>query len=366
MTDNVFLFIIWNNAYHKRDAIISDLKERFDILKKVEINWTPDLFADNLSRFYGKKLPKNSFKEKACGIGPFTLLIIRDNDPVYEDRLTTRGDMERVNINTFDKKTLYRSWTVLPTGNNCIHGTNTPEETDHDICLLLGLGTEDVLRSLDEIPEVYNRDLIGAENWESPEKLFYVMDHCGNYVFLRNFEGMPDALYREGHDDIDLLVEDRDNMCRIMNVKPVFRYAYRSQYVCEAGGMRMQFDLRFAGDGYYDEKWQKRILEGRIFKDGVYIPDEEEYRYMLLYHALIHKTAVADDYVVRLDEMFGKDKWSRDVLMGFLRARGYAVTEPVDLSVFYNTENAMQKESTGRWFKRKCRNVRIRLFNDRG
>ena len=104
MSYNIFLFIIWNNAYPEKERILDDLKYSFHIIKTIEIQWKKENFNRNLVRFYGQKLPPNSFKEKACGLGPFTLVVYEDPAPRYEDRMTTRGVPERVNINSFDKK----------------------------------------------------------------------------------------------------------------------------------------------------------------------------------------------------------------------------------------------------------------------
>ena len=112
---NLFLYIIWSTAYFKKDEILKDMSKSFIVHKIIEIEWTRDKFAENLSRFYGQKLPPNSFKEKACGTDPFTLVVVEDEEPLYEMRKTSRGNEEWVNVHAFDKKMLYREW--------CMHVT---------------------------------------------------------------------------------------------------------------------------------------------------------------------------------------------------------------------------------------------------
>ena len=53
---NIFLYIIWNTAYYKKEEIIKDLEISFTVHKILEIYWTPERFSENLSRFYGQKI----------------------------------------------------------------------------------------------------------------------------------------------------------------------------------------------------------------------------------------------------------------------------------------------------------------------
>lgn len=133
-TPEIHLFILWEKARYKESAILEDMAKHFTILKQYAITWTPELVASNFTRFYGVNLPSNSFKEKECGSGEFLLCVVRDEKPVYEERMTSRGP-EIVNVNMFDAKDRYRSWTC---GGHKIHGTNNEKETNHDLSLLIG------------------------------------------------------------------------------------------------------------------------------------------------------------------------------------------------------------------------------------
>ena len=363
---NIFLFIIWNNAYSQKDRILEDIHSAFHVLKTMEIQWSAENFNNNLNRFYGIKLPKNSFKEKACGTGPFTLVVYEDESPLYEDRKTTRGTMERVNIHSFDKKAMYRKWTTLPSGNNCLHGTNTPEETEHDLTLLTGMCPEDFIEKNEELPDFIEMDLVGAKQWNSFNELFYVLNHTCTYCMMRNFESVPDSFTQDGHDDIDLLAENYEEIQRICNAVPVFRYKYRVHNECLIDGKKVLFDFRFLGDGYYDKEWERKILDTRELFHGVYIPDSSNYPYMILYHALVQKRSIADNYTDILNRLFGQGKWNRELLVSFLKDNGYSFSEPADISVFYNEEVTGKKMSLPRKLKIFFRRVRRKLFNDRG
>lgn len=352
---NLFLYIIWSSAYNKRDEILKDIQGTFHVHKIIEMTWSKNRFAENLSRFYGQKLPANSFKEKACGTDPFTLVIFEDKNPVYELRKTSRGEDERVNVHTFDKKMLYRKWTTEGERNihSRIHGTNSPEETEHDLTLLIGMSPEDFLKRKDSIPNKLKQDIAGADGWKSLEQVFYVMNHTVKYVMLRNFEGLPESFYVGEHADIDLLTDHFENLKRLLKGKPVFSKKYRVQYMVKIAGHPIQFDLRYIGDGYYDERWESAILNHRIKRNKIYIPDDYHYKYMTLYHALVHKIVIADDYINRLDDMFGEDLWNENVLNRFLMKHDYRYVEPKDLSVYFNQQLAKIPVSAMRNFKMK-------------
>jgi len=79
----IHLLIVWSKALNKKEKILDDLCNKFDILEVINVTWTLDKFSENLSRFYGENLPKNSEKEKHCGNGIFTC--IKDIENIYKD-----------------------------------------------------------------------------------------------------------------------------------------------------------------------------------------------------------------------------------------------------------------------------------------
>lgn len=337
---NLYLFIIWNTAYYKKAEIIDDIRKNFNIQKIVEIVWEKELFTENLSRFYGKKIKDISFKEKACGNAPFTVVIFEDEHPQMDMRITSRGNEEYVNCRVFDKKIQYRNWTYPSEGkvHSRIHGTNTVEETNHDLTLLLGMSPHDFITRKESLPDQIYQNIIGTNGWNSLEELFYVLNQTCNYVVLRNFEELPHSFHIGSHEDIDILAEDLNEIVGISNAKRVFRQKYRVQYMVNIAGNDVQFDFRYVGDNYYDPEWERRILESKELQNGVYIPEKENYRYMLLYHALVHKRSIASDYVERLDDMFEKKLWNIHVLNNYLSEKKYSYVEPEDFSVFYHAK----------------------------
>lgn len=347
MDKELHLFVIWLNAYGARDRIIRDIQSRFSIKNVYEISWSQELFSCNMSRFYGTKLPPGSDKETRVGRGPFTLVIVEDESPLYGERMVRGGLKEMVNTNMFDAKMLYRSWTEGPEKiTDRVHTTNTPKETSHDLTLLLARNPEDYYKEMrnaaswnGDIKQL-NMDLAGADGWPNIKQLFYVLNSILDYVVLRNFECLPNEYHMEKHGDIDILVDNYKEACWVMNAEAVCGETYRVQNEVNVAGEKIRFDLRYVGDNYYDESWEKNILKNRVLDPaGFYKPCAEDYFYTLLYHAIIQKPAMSDDYRVRLARMAqeldinGIDK---NVLADYMKEMGYNYIKPVDKSVCYN------------------------------
>ena len=356
MKAELHAFIIWNRAYSKREEILKDIVNRFDIVDIYNVFWTDKNFSRNMSRFYGQKLPKNSSKEKHCGKGPLTLIIVKVEESVYEKRLTTRG-IETVNVKIFDAKTLYRKWTRKWTGTgHRIHATNTPAETAHDLTLLLG---ESYSRYENRIYKTWNgneiewkQDLAGANGWKNLEQFFYVLNHTANYLVLRNFKNLPNEPYMAEHGDIDMLCDNLLETSYVANAKKVFNRKNRVYYNFCVGSQEIFLDLRYIGDDYYDKKWEEKLLRNKIMHNKFfYIPDSHSHFYTLLYHAFIHKRYVKKEYIDELAHLAGnlglskitteflRDKKSVKVFIdNYLDSKKYVYTEPKDTSVYFNQD----------------------------
>jgi len=340
------LFIIWENALYKKDEIIQDIKNNFTIIKIYNMSWSKELFSDNLSRFYGTNLPKGSGKEVHCGNGSFYLIIVQDNNPEYKIRNTSKGD-KLVNTNMFDKKTYYRE---LTGGGHKVHTTNSLEETNHDLTLLLDKNAEDFLKEYNDawtgnIEEV-NKDLFGAKGWETVEDMFYALNNCCKYALLRNYESLPEEIYYNEHNDIDLICESYEDCAYVLNAESVFPENYRIHYKTKVKDNYAFFDLRYIGDDYYCYYLEQDILNNRVYNSkGFYTISNEFYFHTLLYHALIHKPSFSNDYKNRLQNMNGefkevddKKKWL-EILEEWLDFKKYMIVKPTDKSVYFNTDN---------------------------
>ena len=373
MAAELHLFIIWQNARNQSDVILDDLKRHFEIRRVYELQWSEAHFSSNISRFYGQKLPRDSYKETHCGRGPFLLIVVRDNAPHYELRATSRGEAV-VNTRCFDSKERYRE---LTGGGHRIHGTTSPGETDHDLVLLLQL-TAAEFESTCSDPwngevEKLEQDLAGAEGWRSLTELFHVLNSAIPYAVLRNFEGLPEAATLPGHGDIDLLCSNAQEMAFIANATPLFREQFRVLHQVSVAGAPLLFDFRFVGDHYYDPAWERDMLARRIHSPkGFYHLGSEDHFYSLLYHAAVHKPSIAADYAARLATLSsGHDTYGAQslttteevnkVLDAYLSSHDYRFVEPQDSSVYFNMSVArLTKLSLTRIFT-SSRNIGVAL-----
>ncbi len=340
MNKELHIFIIWQNAQYKKNEILKNISLKFKILEISNIKWDEDNFSNNITRFYGEKLPPGSFKELECGTGRFTIVVVLDTEPKYKRRKTSKG-AKFVNAKMFDAKEMYRAWTG---GGHKIHASNDTSEAKHDLVLLLGKTVDSRLwesdGDLSVIPEEKSmeRNLTGCIQWESLEKLFQILNETSKYLVLRNYDGMPCEYYLEEHGDIDILVQDKKEVLHIINAVPMFNQSYRTHYKVNIDYKTVRFDVRFVGDDYYDKKWQKVMLDNRKLSNGFYIPSDEDYKYSFLYHALMHKDVIVNDYKRKIEALGFENGSEFNVLQEYLKEKGYEFTEPRDLSVFYNNK----------------------------
>lgn len=364
-TKEVHLFIIWEHARTIEQKIISDISKKFRILKIYEVHWSKDKFSENLSRFYGTQLPPNSKKEVHVGTNPFLAIIVEDNNPVYEVHTTTKGS-KKVNTKLFTSKSEHREWTG---GGHKIHASNTTQEADHNLTLLFGKNSEDLIKSIGAKPsfkiEKWSTDLVGSVGWDSLEQLFYVLNNTIEYVVMRNFESLPDNYYAKNHGDIDLLVSNYTDAQFIANSKPVFKTKNRVYSTIKIANEKVFFDFRHIDDNYYDRPWEENIIKNRRFiNNSFYVPSKIDHFYSLLYHAIIQKPALGEDYIKKLVEQaqslninLSSSSFSTDeainLLSTFLTEKNYAFTQPNDKSVYFHMDNIQKGVNRGVKFKRR-------------
>lgn len=297
------LFILWERARNKEQEILADIQKHLKILKCFDIGWNKKLVADNFSRFYGVKLSDNSAKEKECGKGRFLLVTVADENPHYEFVETSRGH-EYVNTNIFNLKEKYRQ---LTGGGHKIHATNSPKETNHDIVLLLGKNYDDYLQ---QAPQKWNgeyvrldRDLSGSGGYKSLAELFYVLNSTVNYVVLRGVEDLINFSLSREHQDIDIFTDEYNNLAFLINGIPQVN-KQRPHFLTTIGSKQIYLDVWSAGKGYYDEAWENSMLQNRVLSKGFYALSAEDAFYELIYHTIIHKSKIAEDYVAKAGVLF--------------------------------------------------------------
>ena len=342
--EEIHLFIIWSKGLGKKQKILKDISENFTICSIYNTTWSENSFSNNLSRFYGENLPKNSNKEKDCGTDTFCCIVVKDNHPIYETRDTSKG-ARVVNIKLFDAKQLYRSWTQ----GNKIHATDNIEETKFQLALLFGKDYNDFLLKdkFDGNAVEYKKDLMGANGWNSFDELFCVLNLTSNYIVLRNFDDLEKQLTSK-HPDVDILTENKNLTIDVLNADKTMHKSYRVQYSVMIENKDINFDIRYVGDNYYDKNWEIELLKTKIKHDkGFYIADNINLFYSLIYHALIHKQYISEDYVEQFLSLSIIIKFDLkacdlvdvsllDLLLSYMHEKNYDIVDPYDLSVFFN------------------------------
>ncbi len=351
----IFISIIWSAAEPWREEILADLGERFRMIGTFRVSWSENRFIDNLMVFYSHSQGHLSYwpyvnmlkgKMAHCGNGPFTLAVFEDPSPDFQWRETSSGTRE-VNANVFDKKQEYRR---LTGGGHKVHTSDTYFETNKDLTLLLGLNVNDFHKTYPEPfsnPIAWDKDCVGVGGYSNLGELFYVLNNSVDYCVLRNYDGLPDKYSSEEHGDIDLLVDNERYVRYLTGATPVFPDYWRVHYSMKVARSEVLFDFRNIGDNYYDEPWEKNILEHRRLEKGLfYVPDSLDAFYSLLYHAYVQKREPAPDYIERLGRMAaglgivfnGSPLEAASLLDAFMSERRYEYTRPHDKSVIFNKE----------------------------
>ena len=341
----IHLFLIWSKGLPARDQVAADIAQHFTCLETVAVSWSAGRFSENLSRFYGENLPKNSSKEKHCGTGTFLCFVVRDEKPRYELRETSKG-IKPVNINLFDAKQRYREWTG---GGHRIHGTDNVREAQNNLYMLFGVPYQRFLEAKGSIlPDAWDADLIGSDGWDSLDAMFAAFNELANYVVLRNFRDIQTEL-ENLHPDIDLLTDNKRLIVDIANGKPTTGKKYRVQYRTLVGGKQVFLDVRHVGDGYYDARWERDLLDTRVGYENLYVPDGEAHFYSLMYHAYYHKEQLSRDYIEKLMALAPAASLTYTLrsflhnnvlsdLDAYMARKGYRYSEPADTTVFLNAK----------------------------
>lgn len=216
-------------------------------------------------------------------------------------------------------------------------------------------------------------DDIKDNSWDSLDEYFSCLNEKTCYVILRNFESLDRDVLLLEHPDIDILCSDRDVMLSVSRSFPRGQKDDKVHRYIVVNKKRIDVDLRCVGDGYYDEKWEKDILNERIlYNNRFYILSNDNYFYSLLYHVLIQKMKVSDDYLEKLERLSqaihvkGDPIISISTLQSFMREKHYFFTypeSPYTIANFKHVDKTMVKNDIVRKYIRKKQQLRSSLIN---
>lgn len=203
-------------------------------------------------------------------------------------------------------------------------------------------------------------------------EVFDLLNHNNiSYLVLRNYENLLEPeMYIDGHGDVDLLCADSQEIVRVLDAQTNRKdqWPYRGDgihYYIFVAGERVSLDLRYVGDDYYCKEWEEYLLRNRIVHNGFYVMDEKSYFFTLIYHAILQKPYLAEEYLSRLSIMAEKlgivlSNYSEisfiAILNTYMRENGYCYTYPVDYIVpvrFHLVDQNLVKMNHKRWFRHK-------------
>ena len=334
------LFIIWEKGRRMEREITDDIRKHFSILQTIDILWSPEMVTNNFSRFYGVNLPVGVNKQEQCGGGEFRMFIVEDPNPKYDLRETTHGK-ELVNTNMFDAKSKFRQWIG---GHSKVHATNNSKEFNHDLTLLLGINSHDFQAKISSIePYVQKQqDIAGAHGWESIEQLFYVLNNTVDYVILRGASGLKKHEFSDDHRDCDLLVDNVANAQIIINGRTL-EGPKRPHEAVIINGYTYYLDLWGCEQYYFDIQWCRDMLATKKETNGYFLLDGTNNFYCLLYHCLITKNRISEDYLPILDTYrathFDNSKEYPELLVDFMQQHHYEIVTYADNGAGFHVDN---------------------------
>lgn len=198
--------------------------------------------------------------------------------------------------------------------------------------------------------------------WASLRELFDSIPDDVSYLVLRNYEAFETEQLLDEHADIDVLCADVLRFASTVGAEPRTEKRDRAHYWLLIAGKPVSLDVRSPGDGYYDENWARALLDHRrLYQGAFYVPEPAAYFYSLLYHAVVHKRALSDEYRERLTAMaaeLGIDIAQAPfygVLNDYMRQNGYYYTYPSyphGIANFAHADPALIHRQPGRMLKR--------------
>lgn len=204
---------------------------------------------------------------------------------------------------------------------------------------------------------------ISLPKFSSVEDVFHVLNEHTRYAVLRNWEGWPEAWTSMEHEDIDILTDDYYKTLLLLGARPVFPQNYRVHHLVEVGDGAIPFDVRYVGDGYYDQRWQQDLLDRRVEQDGFYRLSDEDYFWTLLYHGVFHKRGLSPEYKNRLTGMLFQAP-RRSTLMQYLKGHHYRVSVPKDRSVKFHKDGFDQASFWSKALFRALKNMLVSQTED--
>ena len=358
-SNDLRVMMIWkSNHYLKIEKKIQKNKN-LQILDKIKIrkNFFKNFSKDRiywLDQFYNKDIGKHSDKLK----DNIFVYIIQSINPVFKKNHMIFENQERIvddKIFKFKKK-------IRNNRNSLVHISDNFEEAKRNAIFLS--------RSKNDFPAKYFQNT--QINFKDKKDFFTKLNKTKNlkYVILRN--------QKSEYDDIDILVNNYFLFKRVSdchsyknkNLKlisnsgdPIEEDGFKVANYIKINNKFIYLDIRFVGDGYFDTKWQKKILDTRVINSIYFAPNKENHIYALIYHIVYHKGYLDKKYsnYLKKNLKFKKIdiKKLAKIINNYLSKKKYNVVRPSDLTIPYTikfTPCLFRKEMHLIKNQIKCRN----------
>ena len=218
------LFILWEKARIHEQKILKDISTKFEILRVFNQTWSEDMFSNNLSRLYGKRLLKSHKKKEKAGSGAFLTIVVRDNNPLMIDG---------INSKPFESKSLYRQWTG---GGHLVHCSDNIDEAEENMMFLLGLNSKEFLAKYNSAWDGsyinINQEIIGSPEWN-------------NETSFQNFiKKIPEATVKSVQNTLLITHQDVQKISRLLNATKKLFFMRRNMYQVPINGKNKMIYIR--------------------------------------------------------------------------------------------------------------------------
>lgn len=301
------VLILWPSCGLSTEQLIEEaLKANISLLKSDSLQICEGFYK----RFYALKVRYAKGKERHCGTGEARVYVLEDNHPEFVDDISNYFEIVNKRVLTFKQN--LRS---LDGGGHRVHASLNAGEFLHNSLFLPAR----IIKS----PKADIR-------FDRLSDFFEVLNRLElSYVVLRNYDRIENCL-ETAHPDIDMMVSDRDYLVNSLGLKRAYSPKFRAAYSIEINGRKVNLDLRSENDGYLPCDLSRDILATRTQFRNFYVPSITLSRIALIYHIIIHKNDVSEDYKNILKNTTRKD------LDAILRKFNYCYSVPKDYSVLYN------------------------------
>lgn len=219
MSSDYNIFLLWSTARAKDEEVKAAVEKQFELIKSYEIEWSPNLFTQNLSRFYGKKLPSARSKLKLCGEGRFLVHIVKDHKPF----MTENGKNQNMCAMKYQLRQLL--------GGNYLHASDNQKEAEENLYFLLGKSLRRILaETKPKKTKLLKQDIIGAPTWLDEERM------------RKALKRVPDALLDKENKIITC--SDVAFACRILNAHKIRRMWHKNRYKINIRGRDEIFEIK--------------------------------------------------------------------------------------------------------------------------